>query len=251
MRSAPVLALAGNDSWLRNIVAGRLAASTPVRNIGVGSSTLFDVETLVYVPALVPTSKSGSRDVNLAAASLTLAAAASSKVRRLVLVSRVGKQSGPADSYLGALELLEHKARDACAKVTVIRTTHPFGDCVDPGPVIGSLHRLNAIRLAESLGEVEVQPVYVEDLVDVIAAAVDGRLSAGVVEVGGPSTMTMGEFAALAREAGCGRFGSRRRQLFGRSSARPLTEFLAIDSVVTRRLASPLDGPRHDISEVW
>jgi nucleoside-diphosphate-sugar epimerase len=105
--------------------------------------------------------------------------------------------------------------------------------------------------LAESVGEAEVQPVYVQDLVDVVEAAVDGRLSGGVVEVGGPSTITMGKFAALALEAGSGRFGPRRMRWFGRSSARPLTEFLAIDSVVTRRLASPLDVKRHEISEFW
>jgi hypothetical protein len=163
MESAHVLALAGNESWLRNIIAHRLAASsTPVRNIGVGSSTLFDVGTLVYVPTLVPSSRSGMRDVNLAAAAVTFAAAASSKVRRVVVVSRVGKQRDAADSYLGALALLERKALDASGNVTVIRM-----------------------------------------------------------------------------------------RWFGRSSARPLTEFLAIDSVVTRRLASPLDVKRHEISEFW
>src|ERR1700730_661854 len=193
MQSSFTVAVSGPDRWLRPKRLQRLTqAGVAVRDLGAGTSSIRDVEALVHLPVLMPMTNPG-KDSGTNSARITFAAAALGKVSRVIVVSRVGPDRG--DPYLDALWAVEANAAHVCAKVTVIRTAHPIGDAHDAGPVVDILRRHNINSDAD--GDPFVQPITVNDLLDVIQAAVEGRIGAGMVEVGGPKKMALSSLATL------------------------------------------------------
>src|SRR3954467_1297277 len=101
MHPSPTASLCGPDQWLRPKLSHRLAqAGVAVRDLGPGSASIRDIDTLVYVPVMMPNHKS-ERSTRTAAAALTFAAAAQGKVGQVIVVSRVGRYE--SDPSLDAL----------------------------------------------------------------------------------------------------------------------------------------------------
>ncbi len=89
----------------------------------------------------------------------------------------------------------------------------------------------------------------VDDLLDVIHAAVEGRIGAGVVEVGGPTRMPLSTLHELVSAAAP--IGNRRRRPGGgilsrHRAASAARQLLALESVPSRKLACPLGAATRD-----
>jgi hypothetical protein len=232
----------GRDRWLRPSLAARLhQAGIAVTDLGAGTASLRGVDVLVYLPALLPGAQP-AKDSGAAAARMTFAAAAHGRVTRAVVLSRVGPDRH--DPYLHALRVVEANAVDACAKTTIIRTAHPIGEAGDAGPIADAL-RLGEPPTADPL----VQPVAADDLLDVMQAAVEGRIGPGVVEVGGPATMRLSALRELVSAAEATR--SRRSAVAWtpsrRKAAAATRRLLSLDSVASRKLASPVALPSRQV----
>jgi uncharacterized protein YbjT (DUF2867 family) len=235
----------GPDKWLRPLLIGRLAAAgVSVRDFGVGTCSMRGIDTVVHLPVLLPKSASPTKDVGTAAARMTFAAAASSKVSRVVVLSRVGPDG--RNSYLDALRMLERSALNVSRHVTIVRTTHPVGDPANPGPVVEALVR--AFSGPTPAADPQVQPVHVEDLLDVMEAAIDGRIGAGFVEVGGSTSQSMSEFSASISDGDRPPLPWWGRLLAKGRAASRVTDVLSLPSVPARKLAAPLPTTRRDIA---
>jgi nucleoside-diphosphate-sugar epimerase len=255
-----LVVVVGTDNWLRSRVVERLLDDgIKVRDLSRGTASLPSVDVVVARPALAPTPGSAERATGTEAAQITFNAVMANKIRRLVLVSRVGSSTRADSSYLAALADIEHKASNATSKLTVIRVTHPFGPVDDAGPMVKSMiHGRRAQRGESTDGDdPKVQPVYVDDIADLVVAAVSDQVGLGLMELGGPDTMPLSQFAAFAVEAagaggsGFGRPsrsrlpGSRRRQ------AESVEAVLSCDSVASRRLAPPEMPGLRRLCDVW
>jgi nucleoside-diphosphate-sugar epimerase len=247
-----VLAVAGTDGWIRHRLSRAVAgAGITVRDMGAGSAGLRGVDTLVLLPTMVPTSaRSAVRDVGVGSAGVLFAATRADSVPHIVMLSRVHSADAPPGSYLGALATVERMAVNAGAKVTIVRVTHPFGDRSDPGPFVDALLHRRAKAEANG-GDPVVEPVHVDTVVDVLVAAIDGRLSPGLREVGGPDRMPLSAFLAAAQAAGLDGHSSakRRFRLFG--GADPLADVLARDAVAASRYRPPVDVRRLSLADAW
>jgi uncharacterized protein YbjT (DUF2867 family) len=248
--------LAGTDPWLRAALSAQLdRADLKLSNIGTGSASLRGIDTLVFAPSITPLSGDPAKDIGASPAAMTFASAVESGVRRGVLVSRVGGDAGDPESYLSQLGLMERKAVSALGKVTVIRVTHPFGPVTSPGPLLGRL--LQHVRAMpdgrDGLPDTRVQPVFVGDVVDLVLEAVAGRIGPGVVELGGPDTMSLADFAGHASLSGAATQPRRGLSAFltSRRRRRVLSQFLAHDSVASPRFASPRALRTRSLEDVW
>jgi nucleoside-diphosphate-sugar epimerase len=250
------VAIAGPDRWLREAVTRRVAAAgIPTTDIGPGSASLRELDAVVFTAGLVPRSSYPADDVGTTAATMTFTAAAASGLRRAVLIGRVGRPDQER-SVLAEHRLAERKVLAAFGKATIIRVTHLFGPADDAGPAVASLvGGTDSLPAGHDAADIRVQPVFVDDVVAVVRAALDGGIGPGMVEVGGPEVFTLDAFADLARKSTEARAGRGRRRLPGLASARRrralLGGLLAQDSIATSRYAPPVDIERRSAEEVW
>jgi len=105
--------------------------------------------------------------------------------------------------YARTKEQAEQLVAQAGLPYTILRPTMVFG----PGaPVLAGLRKLADAPfgpIAFGSGTVRVQPVFVQDLVDVILAVLDApRFQGETIEVGGPETMTIEELLLRLRGRG-------------------------------------------------
>ena len=243
MQPSFAVAVTGPDRWLRPMLVQRLSSTGLIVNdIASGAASVRGYEALVYLPPMMP-SASPAQDLGSTQARITFAAAAEGRVSRIVVVSRVGPDRA-ANPYLEALRAIESSAAQMSARVTVVRAAHPIGTGADAGPVADALR---AIAPGAGPGPI-VQPVAVEDLLDVVEAAVEGRIGAGVVEVGGPVKMPLASLRDLVAPAA--ERGPRLRRVWRpgrRKAAEAAARFLALESVPSVRLSSPLAAPARDV----
>jgi hypothetical protein len=241
----------GKDDWFRPRLLELLGQrGYRARDMGPGTASLHGVDVLVQVPSIAPSGRSGEGAVGLTSAGITFSALALGNVGRVVVVSRIGAARGTG-SYLSRLRELEARAARATSKLTIIRLAHPFGSADDPGPLATAAAR-STQEIDADQDDVMVQPVYVDDAREVVLAAVDGRIGDGLIELGGPETMTFREFAKLAASM---------LPTDGRRTRRPLLrrhrdhagmrELLADDSVAARKFAAPVATELRSLGEVW
>lgn len=187
------VAIAGTDAWLRRAIGSRLTdVGLTIRDCGPGTSSLGRVDALILVPRLVPTALNPSRNVGLNINAMTLAAAMTAGITDVVLVSLVGADVG-LPGQLGALGLVESRARACIPRLTIVRATQIYGTASDPGPLVETM-RSTLRRDCTRLEELRCSPVFVADLVDVVEAALYRRLAPGSIEMAGPTALTVGEF---------------------------------------------------------
>ena len=253
--SRPVAVVVGTDDWLRPRVIERLVAGgIKVKDLGRGTASLYGADILVALPALAPRSGDPGRDVGTEAAQITFGAVMAGKIQQFVVVSRVGSDPKSDSSYLAALGDFERRASHASSRLTLIRVTHPFGPPDDAGPLVRSMLQTHEVgTLSFDRHDPAVQPVYVDDIANLVTEAAGGDLGPGLVELGGPATMPLSQFVASAKALGgnSGRAprallpGSRRRQ------SEAIGSLLTHESVASRRLAGPITADPCPVSAIW
>jgi uncharacterized protein YbjT (DUF2867 family) len=143
---------------------------------------------------------------------LALAQAASTaRVSSYVHISGIGADPNSASPYIASKGLGEKATRDTFPDAVVMRPSVVFG------PEDGFFNRFGALACYLPVlpllggGKTRLQPVYVGDVGQAVAAALSGLAKPGVVyELGGPRTMTLREAAELTLRA-----IDRRRLLIG------------------------------------
>jgi uncharacterized protein YbjT (DUF2867 family) len=156
-----------------------------------------DAEAVVHLAgSLLPGRQSTYEQANRATVSQTVAALAGSAVERVVFLSYVGADPRSENAYLRAKgeaeELLYRSGRDC----VVFRCTHIFGPPDDPGPTVASLiARRGHVVWVLGDGSQRLAPVYRDDVVDAILAALDPSTYHGRFDLPGPEEMTMDDLA--------------------------------------------------------
>jgi uncharacterized protein YbjT (DUF2867 family) len=143
---------------------------------------------------------------------LALARAASAAgVSSYVHISGIGADPNSASPYIASKGLGERATRDTFPEAIVLRPSIVFGPEDDFFNRFGALACHLPILPLLGGGKTRLQPVYVGDVGQAVAAALSGLAKPGTLyELGGPRTMTLREVAELTLRA-----IDRRRLLMG------------------------------------
>jgi NADH dehydrogenase len=140
--------------------------------------------------------------VHVEGARVLAQAAASAGVGALVHVSGIGADPESRSPYIASKGLGEQATRNAFPAATIVRPSIVFG------PEDGFFNRFAALACFSPIvpllggGDTRLQPVYVGDVAQAIAAALSGSAKPGeVYELGGPRKMTLREAADLTLRA--------------------------------------------------
>ena len=125
-------------------------------------------------------------------------AAAAAGARALIHISGLGADSHSANAYIASKGAGEDAARAAFAAKTILRPSVVFGPEDEFFNRFADLARFLPVLPAFSGGTSKLQPVYVGDIAQAAAKALDGELKPGVYELGGPEVMTLAQAMALA-----------------------------------------------------
>jgi uncharacterized protein YbjT (DUF2867 family) len=124
----------------------------------------------------------------------TVARAAVAAGARLVHVSALGADANSPSRYARTKALGEDAVRAAAPSATIFRPSIVFGPEDDFFNRFGSMARLFPILPLVGGGRTRFQPVFVGDVAEAIAKAVDGTIAAGkTYELGGPEVKTFRE----------------------------------------------------------
>jgi uncharacterized protein YbjT (DUF2867 family) len=149
--------------------------------------------------------------VHVEGATALARAARDAHVSSYVHISGIGSDVNSASRYIASKGLGETATRETLPDAVVLRPSVVFG------PEDGFFNRFGALACYFPVlpllggGETRLQPVYVGDIGQAVAAALSGVAKPGVVyELGGPNIMTLREAAELTLSA-----IDRRRLLIG------------------------------------
>ncbi|MFT4944603.1 MAG: hypothetical protein ACI9K3_000537 [Halovenus sp.] len=128
-------------------------------------------------------------------------AAETAGVDRFVQMSALGADAEGSTHYIRAKGRAEEHVRESALDWTIFRPSVVFGD---GGQFISFTRTLTPPGVAPlpGGGRTRFQPVHVEDLVVMLADAVEDDAHVGeTYDIGGPSTLTLADVARLVREA--------------------------------------------------
>jgi NADH dehydrogenase len=127
----------------------------------------------------------------------TVAKAAKEIGARVIHMSAIGADANSGSRYARSKAAGEQAVLAAVPSATIFRSSVVFGPEDQFTNRFASLARMAPV-LPLIGGETKLQPVFVGDIADAIAIAVDGKTKPGAVyELGGPEVMTMREAIAI------------------------------------------------------
>jgi uncharacterized protein YbjT (DUF2867 family) len=165
---------------------------------------LWDAAVVVHLAGtLRPARQTSHEEANLGTVRRTVGALAGSSVERVIFLSHVGADPRAENAYLRAKgeaeDILFRCGRDC----VVFRCTHIFGPPAEPGPTVASLTAAPGRSLwVLGDGSQRVAPVYRDDVVDAIVAALDPRTYHGRFDLPGAEVLTMDSFARIVNDEG-------------------------------------------------
>jgi NAD(P)H dehydrogenase (quinone) len=201
------IAITGASGQVGQALRRRLAVVPDVRAIGRQDDLVEpcrDASAVVHLAGtLRPDRRNGHEEANLDTVRRTLSALARSSVERVIFLSCVGADPSSGNAYLRAKGQAEQLLHQSGLDLVVLRCTHIFGPPEDPGPTVSALRAggSDSIWILGD-GRQRVAPVYREDVVDAIVAALDPRTFHGRFDLPGPDEMTMDEFVRTVNRDG-------------------------------------------------
>src|SRR5580700_5429662 len=127
-----------------------------------------------------------------------VAKAAAAVGARMVHVSAIGADENSPSRYARAKAAGEEAVRSAAPAATILRPSVVFGPEDQFTNRFAALARLSPALPLIGGGLTKMQPVYVGDVADAVADAVDGKTKAGATyELGGPEVLTMREIMGI------------------------------------------------------
>jgi NADH dehydrogenase len=159
------------------------------------------VNLVALSPLFQPEGGEGHESVHLGGTRNVVDAAEAHDVERLVQMSALGADSNGSTAYIRAKGRAEEVVRNSGLDWVIFRPSVVFGDGGEFVPFTKKLTPPYVAPLPGG-GRTRFQPIYVEDLVGMLADAVEGEEHVGrVYEVGGPEVVTLAEVAKLAHRA--------------------------------------------------
>jgi nucleoside-diphosphate-sugar epimerase len=189
----------GSTGWLGRALRQRLATSPlevrPVEAPGDLLAACHDAGSVVHLGGGV-LSRARSVGTVLEATEALVDSVTGSAIERIVFISTAGASPRARSEYLRATANAEACLHAFRRDLVILRCTHVFGPPEDPGEVVEALRADSRHRVAViGSGSQRVAPVYREDVLDAIVAALDPRTYHGRFDLPGPEVMTMDQLA--------------------------------------------------------
>ncbi|MFC7074644.1 complex I NDUFA9 subunit family protein [Halovenus rubra] len=160
------------------------------------------VNLVALSPLFIPSGGNEMHErIHLGGTKNCLRAAEKHDVDRFVQMSALGADSTGATHYIRAKGRAEEAVSDADIATTIVRPSVVFGD---DGQFLRFVRKLTPPVVAPlpGGGETRFQPIFVEDLVTMLADTVEDKAHSGeTYDFGGPEVLTLAEVAKLVRKA--------------------------------------------------
>jgi NADH dehydrogenase len=212
-REAPVRALVREHSrgsrlaaWGAELVEGDVTDPDSLR------AALAGVDTVIHLVAIIKGSRADFERVMAQGTRNLVAAAEEAGVRRFVLASALGLNEHTKDQvpYFAAKWEMERAVKASPVEHVIFRPSFVFGRDGGVLPTFVRLARFAPVTPIVGPGTQRLQPIWVEDLAEYYARAIDLPEAAGrTFEVGGPDAPTWNEFWERLKRV----LGSRRPSL--------------------------------------
>jgi len=179
------------SAWGAEIVVGDITDTTVLRAACVG------ITSIVHLVAIIRGSRADFERVMEHGTRNLVSAAENAGVGRFVLASALGldERSKNAVPYFTAKWEMERAVRSSSLEYVVFRPSFIFGEDGGVLPTFVRLARLAPVTPIVGDGTARMQPIWVDDVAEVYARALDHPAAPGrVFELGGPEVVTWNEF---------------------------------------------------------
>jgi len=188
------------SAWGAELVVGDIADLTVLRAACVG------VTAVIHLVAIIKGARADFERVMEHGTRNLVSAAEGAGVRRFVLMSALGvdERSKDAVPYYTAKWEMERAVRSSSLQYVVFRPSFVFGGDGGALPTFVRLARFTPLTPVVGDGTARLQPIWVDDIAEYFACAIDHPAAAGrVFELGGPDAVTWNDFwTRLKRIAG-------------------------------------------------
>jgi len=190
-------------AWGVEVVRGDVTDAASLRD------ACADVDAVVHLVSIIKGSRADFERVMTEGTRNVVAAAKEADVHRFVLTSALGldERSREAVPYFAAKWQMERAVEQSGIEHTILRPSFVFGRDGGALPTFVRLARFAPVTPIVGTGEQRLQPIWVEDLAERYALALELPEAAGrTFELGGPDTVTWNElWARLKRVLGARR----------------------------------------------
>jgi NADH dehydrogenase len=191
------------SAWGVELVQGDVADAASLR------PALAGADTVVHLVAVIKGSKDDFERIMVQGTRNVIAAAREAGVRRFVLMSALGldERSRNAVPYFAAKWKMEKALEESGLEHVIFRPSFIFGKDGGVLPTFVRLARFAPVTPIVGPGTQHIQPIWVEDVAEYFARAIDLPAAANrTFELGGPDAPTWNEFWDRLKRA----LGSRR-----------------------------------------
>jgi uncharacterized protein YbjT (DUF2867 family) len=197
-RDTPVRALVRDSARASRLVAwGAELAVGDVTDPASLAAACDGVDAVVHLVAIIKGGRDDFERVMAQGTGNVVAAAREAGVRRFVLASALGldERSKDAVPYFAAKWEMERAVRESGVEHVILRPSFVFGRDGGVLPTFVRLARYAPVTPIVGPGTQRLQPIWVEDLAEHYARALDLPEAAGrTFELGGPDAVTWNEF---------------------------------------------------------
>ncbi|HEY8030306.1 MAG TPA: complex I NDUFA9 subunit family protein [Gaiellaceae bacterium] len=179
------------SAWGATLVVGDVTDMTVLR------AACTDVQAVVHLVAIIKGSRADFERVMEHGTRNLVAAAENAGVGRIVLASALGldERTKDATPYFTAKWEMERAVRSSSLGYVIFRPSFVFGKDGGILPTFVRLARFAPLTPIVGDGQTRLQPIWVEDVAEYFAQAVDHPAAAGrTFEIGGPEAPTWNEF---------------------------------------------------------
>jgi NADH dehydrogenase len=178
-------------AWGAELAEGDVTDAASLRAAVTG------VETVVHLVSIIKGQRSDFERIMVEGTRNLVAAAKGAGVRRIVLASALGlsEQTKDAVPYFAAKWEMERAVKESGIDYVIFRSSFVFGKDGGALPTFIRLARLAPVTPVVGSGTLRLQPIWVEDVAEYCARAVDLDAAANrTFELGGPDAPTWNEF---------------------------------------------------------
>ena len=179
------------EAWGVELVVGDVTDASILRAACMG------VQAVIHLVAVIKGSRADFERVMEHGTRNLVSAAEGAGVRRFVLASALGldERSRDAVPYFTAKWEMERAVRSSSLGYVVFRPSFVFGKDGGALPTFVRLARFAPVTPIVGDGTTRLQPIWVEDVAEYFARAIDHSTATGrVFEIGGPDAVTWNDF---------------------------------------------------------
>ena len=162
------------------------------------AAAMRDADVAINLVGILAEGGAQSFSAMQAAGAETVAKAAGAVDARMVHVSAIGADENSPSGYARSKAAGEKAVLEAVPSATILRPSVVFGPEDEFTNRFAGLARMSPMLPLIGGGKTRLQPVYVGDVADAVADAVDGKARGGATyELGGPEVLTMREIMQI------------------------------------------------------